>query len=136
MGMWAEIAENNKDFKEEFNKLFNNKDIKEADDGFTADLYHQYVNMDLKFDRGGYRTEFTRVKKILKDANFRPIGITNDNSIIYSLMYELEYNDGHTASLAANLIATCVQSLGETQGRSTNQIPRNQVSHDIQHQAW
>ena len=31
---------------------------------------------------------------------------------------------------------TCVRSLGETQGRSTNWIPRNQVSHDIRHKAW
>ena len=30
---------------------------------------------------------------------------------------------------------TCVRSLGETQGRSTNQIPINQVAHDIRHQA-
>ena len=61
--------------------------------------------MELTFYQGGDSPEFVRVKKILKDANFRPIGITNDNSIIYSLMYELEYNDGHTASMAPNLIA-------------------------------
>ena len=34
---WAKLAENYKDFKDEFNKLFNNQDIKEADDDFTAD---------------------------------------------------------------------------------------------------
>ena len=36
--MWDELADNDKDFKEEFNKVFNNPDIKEADDGFTENL--------------------------------------------------------------------------------------------------
>ena len=40
------------------------------------------------------------------------------------------YYEGNEKSM------TCVRSLGETQGISTNWIPRNQVLHDIQHQAW
>ena len=105
LDMWDELAENGEDFKEEFNKVFNNPDVKEADDGFTADLYDQYVNMELTLDQGGDRPEFERVKKILKDANDRPIGAANENLILDSRMYEVEYNKGHTASLAANLIA-------------------------------
>ena len=60
---------------------------------------------ELKLDQGGDRSEFARVKKILKDANGRPIGISNENTIRDSCMYEVEYNDGHTTSLASNLIA-------------------------------
>ena len=62
--MWAEIAENDEWFKEDFNKVFNNPDVKEADDGFAADSYDQYVNMELTLDQGGDRPEFARVKKI------------------------------------------------------------------------
>ena len=50
MEMWAELAQNDVDFKEEFNKAFNNPDVKEANDGYTADSYDQYVNMELTLD--------------------------------------------------------------------------------------
>ena len=33
--MWAELAENDEDFKKEFNKVFNNPDVKEADGRFV-----------------------------------------------------------------------------------------------------
>ena len=105
MEMWAELAEDDDDFREEFNKVFNNEAVPEADDSFTPDTYDQYVNMELALDRGGDRPEFAKVKKRLKDANGRPIGVANDNPILDSRMYEVEYNDGHTASLAANVIA-------------------------------
>ena len=59
----------------------------------------------MKLYRGGDRSEFTRVKKRLKDANGRPIGVANDNTILDSRMYEVECNNCHTTSLAANLIA-------------------------------
>ena len=61
--------------------------------------------MDLTLDQGGDIPEFTRFNKILKDANVRMIGVANDIPIMDSRMCEVEYNDGHTASLAANLIA-------------------------------
>ena len=105
MDIWAELSENNKDFKEEFNKVFDNPDVKDSDDGFADNLYKQYVNMELALDQGGDRLEFVKVRKILKDENGRPIGVSNDNPIVESWMYEVEYNNGHTASLAANLIA-------------------------------
>ena len=92
--------------------------------------------MELTFYQGGDSPEFVRVKKILKDANFRPIEIVNNNPIMNSWMYEVEYNYGHPTSLEANLIATCVRSLVKTQGISTNRIPINQVSRDIRNQAW
>ena len=76
--------------KEEFNKVFNNPDVKEADDGFTAYLYDQYVNMDLTSDQGGDRPEFERVNKRSKDTNVRPIGVANENLILGSRMYEVE----------------------------------------------
>ena len=130
MEMCDELAENDENFKEEFNKVFNNTDVKEADNGFTADPCDQYVNTVLTLNQVVDSPEFARGKKILKDANVSPIGVAN-NPILDSRMYEVEYNDGHTSSLAANIIATCGRSLGEMQVLSTNRIPRNQVSHDI-----
>ena len=50
MGMWVELAENDADFNEKFNKVLNNPDVKEAGYGFTSDSYAQYVNMELTLD--------------------------------------------------------------------------------------
>ena len=88
--MWDELAENDKYFKEEFKKVFNNPDVQEADDGFMDNLYDQYVNMELTLDQGVNRPEFARVKKKLKDANGRTIGVANDNPILDSRIYEVE----------------------------------------------
>ena len=63
-------------------KKFNNTDVKEAKKGFTSDSYDQYVNMKLALDQGGDRPAFTRVRKRLKDANDRLIGVANNNLIL------------------------------------------------------
>ena len=39
MEMWAELAEDDKDFQYEFNKLFDNPAIKESDEEFAPDSY-------------------------------------------------------------------------------------------------
>ena len=104
MEMLAEIAEDDEDFHYEFNKVFDNPDVKKADDEFTPYLYNKYLNMELTLDRGGDRPEFARVKKTLKEVNGRPIGVGNENTILYLRMYEVEYHDGYVAAMAANLI--------------------------------
>ena len=61
--------------------------------------------MKLTLDQVGDRPEFTTVKKILKNANKRPICMANENPILDSRMYEVEYHDGYVAAMAANVIA-------------------------------
>ena len=46
--------------------------------------------MELTLYQGGDRPEFARVKKILQDANGRPIGVANDNPMLDSRMFEVE----------------------------------------------
>ena len=104
MEMWAKLAEDNEDFQSEFNKVFDNPDVKEVDEEFTPYLYDNYVNMELTLDRGGYRPEFTRVKKRLKGANRRPIGVDNYKPILDLRMYEVKYCNGYVAAMAANII--------------------------------
>ena len=60
--------------------------------------------MELALDQGRDRPDLVRVEKILKYANVKPIGVANENPILDSRMYEVKYNDGHTTSLADNLI--------------------------------
>ena len=44
--------------------------------------------------------------KRLKDKEGRPIGITSDNPILDTRMYEVEYADGYKAATTANNIAS------------------------------
>ena len=102
MEMWAKLAEDDEDFQSEFKKLFDNPDVKEVDKEFTSDLYHDYLNMELTLNWGGDRPELTRVKKILKNVNRRPIEVANDKPILDSRLYEVEYRDGYIVAMAAN----------------------------------
>ena len=102
---WADLLEDDPLFSEEFNKIYNNHNIPEADD-FTPDaVADTYLNMEIALPRDGEGPEFAKVTKRLRDANGIPIGTANDNPILDSRLYEVEYLDGHTASLTANAIA-------------------------------
>ena len=102
---WAELIESDPDFAEEFARTFDNPDIKEADDDFDPDSYDGYVNMELLLDRPGAEPELAQVTKRLKDKDGRPIGASNNNPILDTRLYEVEYKDGHKAAMSANTIA-------------------------------
>ena len=103
--MWDEQAEDDEDFQSEFNKLFNNPAVKEAEKESTPEFYYNCIHMELTLDRGGDGLEFARVKKRLKDANGGPIGVDNYNPILDLIMYEFKYRDGYVAAITANVIA-------------------------------
>ena len=77
-----------------------------ADDTFTPDLMDDtYRNMEVALPRDSEGPEFARAKKRLRDANRLLIGTANDNPILDTRMYEVEYADDHKASMAENAIA-------------------------------
>ena len=73
--------------------MITNKDIPEADDIFDPEEFENYFNMELALDRHNDRPEFERVNKGLKDKGSKPIRITEDNPILYTKMYKVEYSD-------------------------------------------
>ena len=94
------------DFQEEFNNVTSNEEAKEDDDLFTLDMYDTYLNMELVLPQGdSLEPRLERVTKRLKDANGIPIGTADDNPLLDTRMYEVEYLDGEHASLSANHIA-------------------------------
>ena len=94
------------DFTEEMHEVVSNDELKDADDDFTPDVYDTYLNMELAIPQGdSLEPRLARVTKRLKDANGLPIGLANENPILDTRMYEVEYLDGERASLAANNIA-------------------------------
>ena len=102
---WADLLEEDDDFATEFNCVFDNEDVAEADDEFDPDSFDHYLNMELSIDRGGDHPQFARVTKRLKDHEGKPIGTAHQNSILYTRMYEVKYADGYKQALAANIIA-------------------------------
>ena len=62
--------------------------------------------MELAVPRGDNpNPQYAKVTKRLRDADGIPIGTANENPILDSCMYEVEYQDGTRASLVANYIA-------------------------------
>ena len=72
--------------------------------------------MELDFDRGDDSNYFAKVKKILREAQGLPIGTENNNPILNTCMYEVEYLDGFTTSMAANSIAENMFSQVDEEG--------------------
>ncbi len=104
---WSEYLQHDPDFQEEFDNIVNDPNVPEADDTFTPDVFGDtYLNMELAIPRGGDDgPEFAKVTKRLRDKDGLPIGTANDNPVLDTRMYEVEYPDGHKALLAANAIA-------------------------------
>ena len=60
--------------------------------------------MDLVMHRDSDELDFFRVTKILRDANGLHIGTVDNNPLLDTRTYEMEYRDGHKASLVVNTI--------------------------------
>ena len=104
---WTDYPfEEDPDFTEEFLEVISNNELKEADETFTPDVYDTYLNMELAIPQGdSLEPRLARVTKRLKDATGLPIGLANENPILDTRMYEVEYLDGEQTSLVANNIA-------------------------------
>ena len=101
---WAEFAED-PEFQEEFLKVYENPELPEADD-FSPDIDDEcYLNMELALPRDGEGPTLARVKKRLRDNDGNPIGRSDANPILDTRLFEVEFLDGHTASMSANAIA-------------------------------
>ena len=95
------------EFQEEFERVVSDKGVPEADITVTPNVFDDtYVNMELALPGSGGEVEFAHVTKRLRDKDGLPIGTANDNPILDSRVYEVEFPDGHNkAALAANAIA-------------------------------
>ena len=67
---------------------------------------YPYLGMELGLNRGEEEgLQFARVNRIVVDEDGKTIGIPSNHPIIDSLQYEIEYADGNTAVLTANIIS-------------------------------
>ena len=100
---WSDLLEDDRDFADEFNRLFDNTDVPEADDNFDPDTYDDYINKEISVDQGDVHPVRATVTKRLKDNRGNPIGTAHPYPIMDSRMYEFEFADGHKQTMAANI---------------------------------
>ena len=83
---WEDLNENDSNFCEEFERIYNNDEIPEADDeDYTTDILDDtYFNMEVALPRDGEGLELARVVKLLQDKDGIPIGTDNYNPILDS----------------------------------------------------
>ena len=62
------------------------------------------MHTELAFDCGDDSPSFDKSTKIIRDAQGLPTGTANDNPILDTRMYKVEYLDGFTTSMDANSI--------------------------------
>ena len=87
----------------------------EADD-FTHDAYDKYLNAEVLLPKGnGY--ESGKVVSRKRNSDGDPIGKSNSNPILDTRIYRVEFSDGHVEEFAANVIAECMMSQCDSEGR-------------------
>jgi hypothetical protein len=100
------IDEVDADFAEEFNKVISDESIKEADEEYSADTFDNYLNMEIGLPRGDDDAlHHATVKRRATTEDGIPIGTRSNNPLTDSRVYEVEFLDGSTEVLAANIIA-------------------------------
>ena len=110
--------EDDPDFRDEFLNVVLNEEVKDADELFTPEAYDDtYLNMELSLLHGGEATpQYAKVTKRMRDANGIPTGTANDNPILDTRMYEVEFLDGTKTLLSTNYIAENLFSQVEDNG--------------------
>ena len=107
---WSE-SKDDQDFVEEFQRVFTADEIPETDELFDPDSFDQYINMEVALDRPGVEhPQLATVTKRIKDNDGNPIGKSNKFAVLDTRQYEIEFKDGYTEALSANLIAQSIFS--------------------------
>ena len=84
---WADMLEDNEDFREKFDRIYQDKVIPEADNVFTPEIMDDtYMNMEVELPRYIEGPDFSSFTKRLKDANGLPIVTANENPVLDMLM--------------------------------------------------
>ena len=102
------------DFINIYHDRISDNTIKDAD---ILNAQDKYVHMEVGIPRGpDGDLENAVVKKRALDIDGIPIGTANKNPILDTRAYEVEYDDGTTEILSANIIAECILSQVDDEG--------------------
>jgi hypothetical protein len=87
----------------------------DADD-YTPEAFDKYLNAQIVTDRGGDMLRGT-VKSRKRDSDGKPVGSSNSNPILDTREYLVCFEDGTEDTYTANLIAECIYSQIDENGR-------------------
>jgi len=101
------------EFLEDFNRVINDTLVKHEEDADNAIPWKEermendpYITMEMGLPRGeDGELHRARVKRRRLDDEGQPLGHANNNPLLDSRQYEVEYLDGTTETLTANIIA-------------------------------
>ena len=81
----------------------------------TPEVGDNYVNTDFMLPRGSTLSR-GRVIECKSDADGKPVGRSNDNPILYSRHYLVDFEDGEVTKLTANIIAESIYPMYDPEG--------------------
>eukprot|EP00978_Attheya_sp_CCMP212_P029927 scaffold108273_cov32-Attheya_sp.AAC.1 len=113
------MEDEDEDFIEEYNRVINDATLPEEDD-VDKELGQSdpYLTMELGIPRGDDdELEFAKVTKRAKDDEGNPIGRAHANPLLDSRQYEVQFHNGDTEVLTANIIAENLLSQVDNEGR-------------------
>ena len=89
----------------------------EADEEYSPEAFDKYLTACVLLDRGG-EAQLGVVKKRRKGVDGNPIGRSNNNPLLDTREYEVEFPDGSVDVLTANTIAEALYSQVDDEGRT------------------
>ena len=108
------------EFLDEFNWVIKGLDLVEAEDEQVKSSEYgvedSYLDMELGIRRDDEGLHHARVKRRSVDQDGRPIGRSSNNPLLDSRKYEVEYLDGTTEVLTANIIVENLLAQVDDQG--------------------
>jgi hypothetical protein len=87
----------------------------EDQEGYTPEAFDGYLTASVMLPRGGEVLKAQVVAR-KRDANGNPVGRANNNPILDTREYEVEFDDGIRDTYGANLIAECMYSQLDAEG--------------------
>jgi hypothetical protein len=92
-------------------------ELPEADEMPSPDAYDQYLTANVLIGRAGEMQRGT-VKARAKDPDGNPVGKSNQNPLLDTREYLIEFNDGSIDVLTANAIAESMYAQVDAEGRA------------------
>ena len=88
-----------------------------GDENYSQDTMDTYLGAEVNMPEGdGYQRAVVRKRK--RDEEGRPMGQGNNNPILDTRMYEIEYPDGTLKEIQGNIIAQNILSQVDSEGHS------------------
>ena len=120
-GSLIDLEHEDDEFYNEFNKAISDPLLKDADDIHNNEYGKEdtYLGMKLGIHRGpDEELQHAQVKRRAVDEDGKPKGVANENPLMDTRQYEVEFLDGEIEEMTANLIAENVIARVDDEGHA------------------